>query len=150
MGGRICEFEKNAPASAGIFGKVNIELWDVSGDWRYEKCWGPITQDAHGIIFVLDPASPAGEDQVVQFQRHFMQATGLCRDQTFLYVNNHKALAAGTQHISNVPQSFQNIDKQVGSAEDTSFIFGGFERFYGKCVRAMKEQQRSVEQQMMV
>ena len=59
---RIIEYEKNAPASAGIFGKVNIEFWDVSGDWRYEKCWGPIQKGAHGIIFVLDPASPHGED----------------------------------------------------------------------------------------
>ena len=65
------EYEKNAPASAGIFGKVNIEFWDVSGDWRYEKCWGPIQKGAHGIIFVLDPASPHGEDQLVQFQRTF-------------------------------------------------------------------------------
>ena len=74
---RIVEFEKNAPASAGIFGKVNIEFWDVSGDWRYERCWGPIQKGAHGIIFVLDPGSPTGEDQLVQFQRNFMQATGL-------------------------------------------------------------------------
>ena len=62
---RIVEFEKNAPASAGIFGKVNIEFWDVSGDWRYERCWGPIQKGAHGIIFVLDPGSPTGEDQLV-------------------------------------------------------------------------------------
>ena len=46
---------------------MNIEFWDVSGDWRYEKCWGPIQKDANGIIFVLDPGSPAGEDQLVQF-----------------------------------------------------------------------------------
>ena len=87
---RIIEYEKNAPASAGIFGKVNIEFWDVSGDWRYEKCWGPIQKGAHGIIFVLDPASPHGEDQLVQFQRTFQQATGLSTQQLFLYVNHHR------------------------------------------------------------
>ena len=63
----------------------------MSGDWRYEKCWGPIQKDANGIVFVLDPASPAGEDQLVQFHRTFMQATGLANQQAFLYVNNHKA-----------------------------------------------------------
>ena len=64
---RIIEYQKNAPASAGVFGQVHIEFWDVSGDWRYEKCWGPIQKGAHGIIFVLDPASPAGEEQLTQF-----------------------------------------------------------------------------------
>ena len=75
---------------------MNIEFWDVSGDWRYEKCWGPIQQDANGIIFVLDPASPAGEDQLVQFQRNFLQATGLAPQQTFLYVNNHRSTAGSS------------------------------------------------------
>ena len=74
---RILELERNAPASAGIFGKVNIEFWDVSGDWRYEKTWGPVMKGAHGIIYVLDPNSPAGENDLVNFQRQFMQGTGL-------------------------------------------------------------------------
>ena len=65
IGVRIIEYEKNAPASSNVYGKVNIEFWDVSGDWRFEKCWGPIQKGAHGIIFVLDPGSPAGEDQLV-------------------------------------------------------------------------------------
>ena len=65
---RIIEIEKTAPNTSGILGgNINVELWDVSGDWRYEKCWGPIQKDANGIIFVIDPASPAGEDQLVQF-----------------------------------------------------------------------------------
>ena len=91
VGVRIIEFEKNMPASAGFLSKVHIELWDVSGDWRYERCWGPIQKGAHGIIFVLDPGSPTGEDQLPQFQRNFMQATGLSNSQMFLYVNNHRS-----------------------------------------------------------
>ena len=51
---------------------------------------------------------------------------------------------------ASVPRSFESIDKQVGSADDSSFVFGGFERFYARCLREMKEQQRSEEQQMMV
>ena len=117
----------------------------MSGDWRYEKCWGPIQQDANGIIFVLDPASPAGEDQLTQFQRNFMQGTGLNSSQTFLYVNNHRANAQGSSLQSNVPRSFQDVDKQIGTAEDSSFVFGGFERFYARCLREMKDQQRNEE-----
>ena len=59
---RILEYEKNAPASSGSYGTINIEFWDVSGDMKYEKCWGPIIKDADGIVFVLDPAAPQGDD----------------------------------------------------------------------------------------
>ena len=147
---RILELERNAPASAGIFGKVNIEFWDVSGDWRYEKTWGPVMKNAHGIVYVLDPNSPAGENDLVNFQRTFMQGTGLSNQQMFLYVNHHRLGQGNAAPQPNVPRSFESIDKQVGTAEDTSFIFGGFERFYSRCLREMKEQQRSEEQQMMV
>ena len=51
---------------------------------------------------------------------------------------------------ASVPRSFESIDKQVGTAEDSSFVFGGFERFYAKCLREMRESQRAEENQMMV
>mmetsp|Transcript_31546 Transcript_31546/g.30865 ORF Transcript_31546/g.30865 Transcript_31546/m.30865 type:complete len:94 (+) Transcript_31546:42-323(+) len=55
IGCRIVDFERDPPPGVN-FGKINIELWDVSGDMQYEKCWPPIQKDAHGIIFVYDPA----------------------------------------------------------------------------------------------
>ena len=56
------DFERDPPAGISNTGKVYIELWDVSGDFKYEKCWGPIQKDAHGIIFVYDPTMPNVEE----------------------------------------------------------------------------------------
>ena len=64
---RIVENERDPPPAVASFGKVNLELWDVSGDFKYEKCWGPIQKDAHGIIFVYDPNVPEGEALMNQF-----------------------------------------------------------------------------------
>ena len=36
-------------------GKVTVELWDLSGDPAYEKCWAASLKNAQGIIFVYDP-----------------------------------------------------------------------------------------------
>ena len=47
------------------FGRINIEFWDVSGDLKYEKCYGPIQEGANGIIFVHDPAAPKAEELLV-------------------------------------------------------------------------------------
>ena len=42
VGCRIVDFERDPPASVKQFGKINIELWDLSGDFKYEKCWAPV------------------------------------------------------------------------------------------------------------
>ena len=63
---RIVDFERDPPPGVN-FGKIHIELWDASGDFKYEKCWAPMMKDAHGIIFVYDPACPNLEDVLNQF-----------------------------------------------------------------------------------
>ena len=62
VGCRIVELERDPPPSVVSYGKFTLELWDVSGDFKYEKCWAPIQQDAHGLIFVYDPSAPGTED----------------------------------------------------------------------------------------
>ena len=39
---RIVDLERNPPPSMASFGKLNLELWDVSGDFANEKCWPAI------------------------------------------------------------------------------------------------------------
>ena len=63
---RIVDFERDPPPGVSNFGKIHVELWDVSGEFKYEKCWAPIMKDAHGIIFVYDPAQPNCEDILTQ------------------------------------------------------------------------------------
>jgi GTPase SAR1 family protein len=33
---------------------VNVELWDVSGDRRFDAGWAAIQKDAAGVIIVFD------------------------------------------------------------------------------------------------
>jgi len=66
VGCRIVELERDPPPAIASFGKINLELWDISGDFKYEKCWGPIQQGAQGIIFVYDPSMPDGEAIMTQ------------------------------------------------------------------------------------
>lgn len=39
---RIVDLERSPPPSMAAFGKINLELWDVSGDFSNEKCWPAI------------------------------------------------------------------------------------------------------------
>jgi Rab-like protein 5 len=53
VGCRILEFERQVKRGSGV-ANVGIELWDVSGDRKYEDVWPAIRHNAIGVIFVHD------------------------------------------------------------------------------------------------
>mmetsp|Transcript_545 Transcript_545/g.75 ORF Transcript_545/g.75 Transcript_545/m.75 type:complete len:112 (-) Transcript_545:273-608(-) len=60
VGVRILELQKEPPRSNRRAGasSVEIEIWDCSGDLRYESCWHSFRKDVNGIIFVYDGEDP--------------------------------------------------------------------------------------------
>ena len=62
VGCRILEFEqefssKNQSYSTGD-NKITVELWDVSGDQKFSRCWPAIRNGTHGIIFCFNAENP--------------------------------------------------------------------------------------------
>ncbi|KAF6769419.1 hypothetical protein AHF37_12774 [Paragonimus kellicotti] len=53
-GVRIIEYELNTTI-ANKPCKVELELWDLSGNKKYENCWPACFKGSHGIIFVHNP-----------------------------------------------------------------------------------------------
>ena len=53
VGCRILEFERQVKRGTGT-ANVGIELWDVSGDRKYEDVWPAVRHNAIGVIFVYD------------------------------------------------------------------------------------------------
>ena len=35
--------------------KVDVELWDTSGDPKFDNCWPALAREAHGVMFVFHP-----------------------------------------------------------------------------------------------
>ena len=35
--------------------KVDVELWDTSGNLKYDNCWPALAREAHGVMFVFHP-----------------------------------------------------------------------------------------------
>ena len=42
----------------------DVELWDTSGDHKYESCWKAMMTEADGIILVYNPDAPAQDEQI--------------------------------------------------------------------------------------
>lgn len=63
---RIQEFESrefmNKTKQQRVLRDIGIELWDVSGDKRYEDCWPAIRENADGVILVANPEEHRGSD----------------------------------------------------------------------------------------
>merc|ERR1712151_650284 len=61
-GVRILEFERQVKASNGRQMKMSVEMWDCSGDKKYENCWGAILRQAQGVVMVYDPSIKTRSD----------------------------------------------------------------------------------------
>ncbi|PSN45041.1 Intraflagellar transport protein 22 [Blattella germanica] len=58
QGVRILEFEAQNLNVNNRHLKAEVELWDCSGDHKFESCWPAIQKDTQGIIFVYNPSTP--------------------------------------------------------------------------------------------
>ncbi|KAG5446037.1 Intraflagellar transport protein 22 [Clonorchis sinensis] len=54
VGVRIIEYEVNVSVKTKPV-KVEVELWDLSGDVKYENCWPAVFKGSHGVMFVYSP-----------------------------------------------------------------------------------------------
>ena len=125
------------------YGKLDIEFWDVSGDMKYENCWGPIQKGAHGVIFVYDPQAPGGEDLLMKYVNLFPRAMNLQPKFCMLYVNHINA-GSNVQPV-HLPKGLEQLDCSQGSAEDSSFVYSGFEKYMIKLLRLIGEQNKNDE-----
>jgi Rab-like protein 5 len=69
VGVRVLEFERDIPGGRGGGGwggnnKLPIELWDVSGDHKYEPCWKAITKDVAGVVIMYNPTKKNDERDI--------------------------------------------------------------------------------------
>ena len=55
---RACQLHSLALAA------VQVELWDCSGDRKYENCWTAILRDAQGVVLVYDPTIKEQEKDI--------------------------------------------------------------------------------------
>ena len=119
VGCRIVDFERDPPPGVTNFGKVHVELWDVSGDFKYEKCWAPIKKDAHGVIFVVDPADAGAENVLNRLVSMFPKEMNLPPKFCMVFINHHNVGGSGEFPNYQMPQCMKGLTKHEGSCEDS-------------------------------
>jgi Rab-like protein 5 len=50
-----CRIREFRTALVSEDSSATVELWDVSGDLKYEHCWPAVTQNLNGLIILYNP-----------------------------------------------------------------------------------------------
>eukprot|EP00944_MAST-04C_sp_MAST-4C-sp1_P011808 g11808.t1 len=87
---RILECERELSAKWDI-DNVTIELWDVSGDHKYESCYPAIMDKCNGVILVYDPQNHAHESEVENWYREFVKTSGLRPEECMCYAYSRES-----------------------------------------------------------
>ena len=141
-GVRILEMERTPPRAnrIGAETSVQIELWDCSGDLRYEKCWSAFRKDVNGIIFVFDGEN--GFADMETWVKSFAHRTGIA-------ISNCVALAhfKNSKPKGNVkpPKGLERVTLNETSLENSSNLQMIFDKLFGNVYSSMVEGQERAE-----
>eukprot|EP00442_Polarella_glacialis_P039901 CAMPEP_0115084214 /NCGR_PEP_ID=MMETSP0227-20121206/21097_1 /TAXON_ID=89957 /ORGANISM="Polarella glacialis, Strain CCMP 1383" /LENGTH=193 /DNA_ID=CAMNT_0002472919 /DNA_START=68 /DNA_END=649 /DNA_ORIENTATION=+ len=80
-GVRILECETEVRGSSQ---RVTVELWDVSGDTKFQKSWPAIKKDAVGAILVYNPEKQNHEQELEQWFQWFPRTMNMSPNQVLV------------------------------------------------------------------
>jgi Rab-like protein 5 len=103
-GTRILECEKAVQAGKKSL-KLQVELWDCSGDRQYENCWTAILRDAQGVILCYDPTIKEQEKDIELWHKTFVAPLHLGEGQIMVFA--HQSQVGGATYQP--PRSFDRM-----------------------------------------
>ncbi|CAB3261488.1 unnamed protein product [Arctia plantaginis] len=88
QGVRIVEFELSNLNVNGKTTNIDIELWDCSGDHRFESCWPALRLGVQGVILVCSPnTAQTASREMELFYNYFVSQPKLSAKQCVLFYN---------------------------------------------------------------
>ncbi|KAI6198335.1 Rab-like protein 5 [Aphelenchoides fujianensis] len=91
QGVRIIEFESYELSADDIRVEPDVELWDCSGDRRFENCWPAFRRFADAVILVANPDTHHGED-LLPWYHEFVLKGGLRHEQVLVLLHHTSEL----------------------------------------------------------
>ncbi len=142
---RILEFEREITGRSrdgkqSTEAKVLVELWDCSGDPKYEAGWPAITKDLLGVCIVFDPKSKSQTAEIKAWCEWFAKNADLDSPQCVLFAHsnlntqhpNFGPIKTGKKTVS-IPVVNVNTASPVGSdgSKKPSSVQLAFRHFLG-------------------
>ncbi|XP_062259501.1 intraflagellar transport protein 22 homolog isoform X1 [Platichthys flesus] len=144
QGVRILEFESQPEGS--VDNKTcEVELWDCSGDFKFESCWPALMKDSSGVVIVFNPDVPSHLKEIETWYSMFISSQGLLDNQCLL-IAHHKP-GSGVEderlplasHLSRLSLIHSNLEEEPEDVRQT------FCSYLGNVVNAMSESREQEE-----
>ncbi|BFZ18760.1 hypothetical protein BsWGS_21799 [Bradybaena similaris] len=145
QGVRIVEFE----ASAADTGRsaVDVELWDCSGDRKFESCWPAMVRDASGAVFVYNPDQPNHDKDLDTWYNFIIGNNHLKESQCLVFAHRKPHTAGESVELSH---SFDKISLvHTNLEEDADSVRRDFHRFLASLIKAMSSSREQEELNIM-
>jgi intraflagellar transport protein 22 len=101
----------------------DVELWDTSGDHKYESCWKAMMTEADGVILVYNPDAPAQDEQIEDWFDFFVRKNGLQNEQCMAIAFRTNQ---GTTERFRAPPLFSKVTAALVSANNVSDVVDMF------------------------
>ncbi|XP_052798201.1 intraflagellar transport protein 22 homolog [Mya arenaria] len=149
QGCRILEFENHNPtAGHGRQSTVEVELWDCSGDKKFEACWPAFARGTTGIVFVYNPDQQNHDKELESWYNYFIEEQGV--KETSCCVFAHHKPSAPDRERSQLSQCFSNIPVvHTNIEEDGEAVRNEFSQFLAKLTVAMSDKREQEELSIM-
>ncbi|KAM9719900.1 intraflagellar transport protein 22 homolog [Menidia menidia] len=143
QGVRILEFESQPEGSGDK--TCEVELWDCSGDFKFESCWPALLNDCSGVVIIFNPDVPSHLKEIETWHSMFISSQGL-QDKQCLLIAHHKPGSevedgrlplAST--LSRLPLIHSNLEEEP---EDVRHAFC---KYLGNVVNVMSESREREE-----
>ncbi|XP_013379823.1 intraflagellar transport protein 22 homolog [Lingula anatina] len=152
QGVRILEYEANNLTVGSKKVSAEVELWDVSGDKKFESCWPAIAKDANGIVFVYNPDQANHDKDLEMWYTHFVSVPGLRDTQCLLFAHKKGSSSGflGQSGGTGPPQAFSKISVvNTNLDDDGENVRTEFEKFLSGLLNAMHDSRDKEELSIM-
>ncbi|XP_069013770.1 intraflagellar transport protein 22 homolog isoform X2 [Embiotoca jacksoni] len=118
QGVRILEFESQ-PKGSGDNKTCEVELWDCSGDFKFESCWPALMKDSSGVAIIFNPDIPSHLKEIETWHSMF--------------------ISSQASHLTRLPLIHSNLEEEPEEARQA------FCRYLGNVVNTMSESREREE-----
>ncbi|XP_030259330.1 intraflagellar transport protein 22 homolog [Sparus aurata] len=144
QGVRILEFESQ-PEGSGESMACEVELWDCSGEFKFESCWPALMKDSSGVVIIFNPDVPSHLKEIETWHSMFIASQSLQENQCLL-IAHHKP-GSGVEegrlplasHLSRLPLIHSNLE------EEPEDVRRAFWRYLGNVINTMSESREREE-----
>lgn len=146
QGALILEFEMQNLNVNNRSLKAEVELWDCSGDHKFETCWPAVQRDAHGIIFVHNPSSGDHARDLELLYNYFITQTGFSHKNCVVFANQKQLADKDVKYSSKLLNTFSRVPQvPVNIEESGNRLRADFSSFIASVLGGLRDRSEQEE-----